>query len=182
MGRVAEPEVVPAGRAVLHDAEGLEVRSAARRTFGMSRSAGCIMRRIDGFSLWIGSARDARDIKGVLDAEIEVIVDLAMMCEPVTPTRELVYLRFPLVDGSGNPPWLIRAAIQAVDGLIRDRVPTLVACDGGMSRSLAISAAALAKQVSGEMPDEMLRRVSGNGPADVHPVLWADVNRQAMGD
>ena len=61
-------------------------------------------RHVEGFPLWIGTARDARDIKGVLDAGIEAIVDLAMMNEPVTPTRELVYLRFPLVDGGGNEP------------------------------------------------------------------------------
>lgn len=136
------------------------------------------MRRIDGFPLWIGTARDARDIKGVLDAGVEAIVDLAIMNEPVSPTRELVYLRFPLVDGEGNPAWLIRAAVQAVEGLIRERVPTLVACDGGMSRSLAIAAAALWKQT--ESPEEVLRRVSSNGSADVHPALWADVKRWVL--
>ena len=92
-----------------------------------------------------GSAprRDARDIKGVLDAGIEAIVDLAKMCEPVQPTRELVYLRFPLEDGADNPPWQITAAVHTVVGLLRLGVPTLVACEGGMSRSLVIAAAAL---------------------------------------
>lgn len=81
------------------------------------------MRRIDGFPLWIGTARDARDIKGVLDAGIEAIVDLAIMNEPVTPTRELVYLRFPLIDGEGNPPWLLCAAVQGVEGCCDCRCP-----------------------------------------------------------
>src|SRR5690348_12165622 len=101
------------------------------------------MCRIDGFPLWIGTARDARDIRGVLDAGIEAIVDLAIMCEPVTPPRELVYLRFPLLDGEGNPPWLLCAAVHAVEGLVRLGVPTLIACDGGMSRSVVIAAAAM---------------------------------------
>ena len=101
------------------------------------------MRQVEGYPLWIGTARDARDIRGVLDAGIEAIVDLAAMCEPVQPTRELVYLRFPLVDGADNPPWQITAAVQAVTGLVSLGVPTLVACDGGMSRAPVIAAAAL---------------------------------------
>ena len=41
------------------------------------------MRRIEGYPLWVGTARDARDIGGVLDAGIEAVVDLALPCEPV---------------------------------------------------------------------------------------------------
>jgi hypothetical protein len=134
------------------------------------------MRRIDGYPLWIGTARDARAIKEVLDAGIEAIVDLAMLCEPVKPPRELVYLRFPLVDGGGNPPWLICAAVHAVEGLVRLGVPALVACDGGMSRSVAIAAAGM-WSAAGPPPDELLRRIAETGPADVHPALWADVKR-----
>ena len=58
----------------------------------------------------------------------------------IRPTRELVYLRFPILDGAENPPWQITAAVQAVTGLVKLGVPTLVACDGGMSRSLVIAA------------------------------------------
>jgi hypothetical protein len=135
------------------------------------------MRKVDEFPLWIGTARDARDIKGVLDAGIEAVVDLAALCEPVTPTRELVYLRFPLVDGGDNPPWLICAAVHAVEGLARLEVPTLVACDGGMSRSVVVAAAALWFRTPGVSPDEVLRKVTHGGPADVHPALWNDVKR-----
>lgn len=135
------------------------------------------MRRIDGFPLWIGTARDARDIKGVLDAGIEAIVDLSIMNEPVTPTRELVYLRFPLIDGEGNPQWLLSVAIHAVEELVRHSVPTLVACDGGMSRSLAIAAHAVCSVSPSGDPDDFLRQLASTGPADVHPALWADVKR-----
>jgi len=131
------------------------------------------MRKIDGHPLWIGTARDARAIKEVLDAGIEAIVDLAMLCEPVKPTRELVYLRFPLVDGSGNPPWLICAAALAVEDLTRLKVPTLVACDGGMSRSVAITAAAMYWAYDGA--ENALRQITQGGPADVHPALWNEV-------
>ncbi|MBA4063101.1 MAG: protein phosphatase [Isosphaera sp.] len=135
------------------------------------------MRRIDGHPLWVGTARDARAIQQVLGAGIEAVVDLALMCEPVAPPRDLVYLRFPLLDGAGNPPWLICAAVHAVEGLVRLQIPTLVACDGGMSRSVVIAAAGLWWLTPQTPPDEVLRRVAAAGPADVHPALWADVKR-----
>jgi hypothetical protein len=138
------------------------------------------MRQVAGHPLWIGTARDARAIKEVLDAGIEAIVDLAVMSEPVKTPRELVYLRFPLVDGGGNPPWLICAAVNAVEGLVRLGVPTLVACDGGMSRSLVIAAAATWFRTPDVSPDVVLRRVAESGPADIHPALWADVKQHVF--
>jgi hypothetical protein len=102
------------------------------------------MRRIEGYPLWIGNARDARDIKAVLDAGIEAIIDLAMEEPPIHLTRELVYLRFPLIDGPGNPPWLVRLAVNALAELVRAGVPVLVACGAGMSRTPAVAAAAIA--------------------------------------
>jgi hypothetical protein len=136
------------------------------------------MRQVEGYPLWIGTARDARDLKGVLGAGIEAIVDLAAMCEPVQPTRELVYLRFPLVDGADNPPWQITAAVQAVTGLVSLGVPTLVACDGGMSRAPVIAAAALWFRTPLKTSlDEVLEKLALAGPCDVQPRLWADVKR-----
>jgi hypothetical protein len=138
------------------------------------------MRHVEGTTLWLGTARDARDMRGVLAAGIEAVVDLAKMCAPAQPTRELVYLRFPLVDGADNPPWLICAAVAAVEGLARLDVPTLVACDGGMSRSLVTAAAALRVRTPDLSPDEILYRIAAGGPADVHPALWAEVKRFAF--
>ena len=135
------------------------------------------MRRVADLPLWIGTARDARDIRGVLDAGIEAVVDLAMDEPPVQPTRELVYLRFPIVDGGGNPEWLLSAAVEAVVNLLWHEVPTLVACGGGMSRSVAVSASALNAVSAPEPADEALRRLITGGAADVHPALWADVKR-----
>jgi hypothetical protein len=135
------------------------------------------MRRIDDYPLWIGTARDARDIKGMLDAGIEAVVDLAMMCEPVAPTRELVYLRIPLLDGEGNPQWLLSLAVTSVANLLWHGVPTLVACDGGMSRSLAVAALAVCSVSPPTASDEALRQLASTGPADVHPALWDDIKR-----
>jgi hypothetical protein len=136
------------------------------------------MRQVEGYPLWVGTARDARDIKGVLDAGIEAIVDLAMLCEPVTPPRELVYLRFPLVDGGDNPPWQLTAAVQAVAGLLKLGAPTLVACDGGMSRSIVIASAALWFLMPLKTSlDDVLAALAASGPCDVQPRLWTDVKR-----
>jgi hypothetical protein len=82
-----------------------------------------------------------------------------------------------MVDGADNPPWLICAAIHAVEGLVRLGVPTLVACDGGMSRSPVIAAAAVWFRTPDVPPDDLLRKVTKDGPADVHPALWDDVKR-----
>jgi hypothetical protein len=141
------------------------------------------MRRVGEYPLWVGNARDARDIGAVLDAGIEAVVDLAVDEPPVRPTRELVYLRFPLVDGGGNPPWLLRAAVAALEPLVRLGVPTLVACGGGMSRSLAVAAAAvsLAGRTRGLSADGVLAMVREGGPADLHPELWHAVTGHALG-
>ena len=132
------------------------------------------MRRIDGFPLWIGTARDARDIKGVLDAGIEAVVDLAIEEPPISPTRELVYLRFPLVDGEGNPPWLLRTVMDAVEELIGSGVQTLVACGAGMSRSPAVAAMVMS-QFMGTEPGEALTALRAGGPCDVSPGLWREL-------
>ncbi|HSQ58804.1 MAG TPA: hypothetical protein VLM40_23995, partial [Gemmata sp.] len=64
-----------------------------------------------------------------------------------------------------------------VEGLVRLKVPTLGACDAGMSRSVVIAAAALWNRTSHESPDDVLRRIAEGGPADVHPALWNDLKR-----
>jgi protein-tyrosine phosphatase len=136
------------------------------------------MRKIDDQPLWIGTAADARDARLLSDAEIAAVVDLALSESAVLAPRELAYLRFPLVDGAGNPRWLVLAAIRAVAEFVRAGVPTLVACGAGMSRSPCIVAAALAMVEQG--PAEiMLRRICQNAKADVSPAFWSDV-AQAM--
>jgi hypothetical protein len=132
------------------------------------------VRQIPGYSLWVGNIADARDLKTVLAADISAIVDLALNEAPAKVTRELAYLRFPLVDGAGNLLWLLRGAVHAVAHLVRSGVPSLVYCSTGHSRSLCVAAAAIA-EVKGVPPAEGLPLVAGSGPADVSPGLWRDV-------
>ena len=86
------------------------------------------MRRVAGYSLWLGHAGDVRDVPGMLAAGSSAVIDLAIEEAPGPMTRELLYCRFPLVDGPGNPPWMLRVAVELVAGLIRDDVATLVGC------------------------------------------------------
>ncbi len=130
------------------------------------------MRRVTDLPLWIGTARDARDLRGIHEAGIEAVVDLAMDEPPVQLTRELLYLRFPLVDGGGNPEWLLRLAVEAVSGLLKAGVPTLVACSAGASRSPAIAAMALARW-KGISPTGGLKLI---GTGDVSVTLWGELS------
>jgi hypothetical protein len=132
------------------------------------------MRQIPGYSLWVGHVGDICDLRSLLSAGILAVVDLALNEPPAVLTRELVYCRFPLVDGAGNSPWIVRAAVEAIAGLLRSRTPTLVYCGAGMSRSPTIAAAAVAR-VRGCSWSDALARVIQSGAADVSPGLLSDV-------
>lgn len=132
------------------------------------------MRQVAPHELWIGHAGDARNLRAILDVGVAALVDLAAAELPVPVTRDLVYCRFPVVDGPGNPPWLLRLAVDTTAALLRARTPTLVFCAAGMSRSPAIAAAALAL-VSGRPPDECLEGLAASRPCDLASGLWQAV-------
>jgi len=124
--------------------------------------------------LWLGNAMEARDISAVLDHRIVAIVDLAMEEAPIHFPRDIVYCRIPLVDGAGNRPEIIRAAVDLAASLIGSGVPTLVACGAGMSRSPIIVAAALAR-IQGSTLEEALEGITSGVAHDVSTSLWAEV-------
>ncbi len=132
------------------------------------------MRQVIPHLLWLGHLGDARDLRGVLNAGITALVDLALEEPPLVTHRELIYCRIPLEDGSGNDPDRLRLALRTVVGLLRAHVPTLVFCGAGMSRAPSVGAAALAI-VTGEGCDAWLERLRQIGPADVSTALWTDV-------
>lgn len=139
------------------------------------------MREVTPGLVWIGNARDARDVAGILAIEITAVVDLAMEEPPCHFPREIIYCRFPLLDGEGNSPSLLRTAVQTIASLIQSRTPTLVACSGGMSRSPALTAAALA-HANRESADEWLRKIAATGPYGVAPALWNDLRQCVESD
>jgi hypothetical protein len=115
-----------------------------------------------------------------MDLGVAVVVELAASEPMASLPRDLVRLRFPLTDGSGNPSWLLRLAVASVGSLILERVPTLVCCSAGMSRSVGVTAAGLARAADRSFL-ESLKEVIGDGPADLSPAL-AVALREILGD
>jgi protein-tyrosine phosphatase len=132
------------------------------------------MNQIQPYPLWLGHAGDARDFRSAFDAGIQALVDLAREEPPAEPPRELIYCRFPLLDGAGNEEVLLNLAIRTLAALINMRIPTLVCCDFGLSRSPAVAAAALA-MAHEESPEACLQRVVEHHHADVSPGLWSEI-------
>ncbi len=132
------------------------------------------MRQAGTRPLWLGHAGDARDLAGLHALGILAVVDLAREEPPAPVSRDLAYFRFPLVDGSENPAWLLRLAVETVARLVRDQVPTLVSCGAGMSRSPAITAASLAL-VEGRPIEECLEDILTGAASDISPSLWREV-------
>lgn len=133
------------------------------------------MREIHPSTLWIGNAQDARDIRRVLAAEIRVVIDLAIDEPVIQFPRDIVYCRFPLLDGEGNLPAILQSAIETTMTFVLAGHPTLVACSGGMSRSPAIVAAVLTRTASVSLT-EAVQRIATTGPCDISPGLWNDVS------
>lgn len=127
--------------------------------------------------LWIGNALDAREPRPLFEYGISAVVDLAYEEVPAQLPRPLIYCRFPLLDGEGNDPAVVKIALQTVSGLVRSSVPTLVACSAGMSRSPTVAAFALA-HVSDTSPEQIIQHIGTLRTLDVKPVLWTDIQRE----
>jgi hypothetical protein len=129
--------------------------------------------------LWLGHAGDGRNFSQIFDAGIKAVVHLA--AEEPTPQvpRDLIFLRFPLIDGADNSNHLMLLTLGAVTHLLQMRLPTLLSCSAGMSRSPAIAAGALSI-IGHRDPDECLASLLKTHPADVSPALWAAVKAHCL--
>lgn len=134
------------------------------------------MRVLEPGLFFLGNAADLRDVASMLAAGVRAVVDLALAEAPALLPREIIYCRIPLLDGEGNDPAVLRLAVDVAGSLIRAKMPILAACGAGMSRSVAVAAAALAI-VEGRSLEASLERVAGTGPHDVSPGLWRDLKR-----
>ncbi len=132
------------------------------------------MRQITPFPVWVGHAGDGRAFRQLFDLGIRAVVQVAVEEPAIQTPRELIYLRFPLMDGTGNDPELLDLTIWSVARLIRKGMPCLLCCGAGMSRSPAIVAAALAVIQATDF-DECLKLVVACGPADVSPGFSAEM-------
>ncbi len=132
------------------------------------------MRRLSGFPLWMGHVGNARDLRALTDLGIEAVVDLAGNDPPQNFTRDMTVCRFPLIDGGGNPRWLLKVAVDTTAELLRVQVPSLVYCGACMSRTPAVVGAAIAV-VRNIDPAKALAQAIAGGPSDVSPALWSDL-------
>lgn len=138
------------------------------------------MRQVAERSLWVGNAGDLRDARAVMAAGIEAVVELADSEQLAVLPRELVRCRFPLSDGGDNPAWLLRLAAESVAALLRARVPVLICCSAGMSRSVCIAGAGMAL-ADGQSLRQAMGVVAGAGPVDVAPGLLVQLQQVLAG-
>jgi protein-tyrosine phosphatase len=132
------------------------------------------MIQIEPFPLWLGHAGDCHDATKILDAGIEAVVQLALEEPPAQLPREIIFVRVPLYDGSGNSPETLRFAVKTVEHFLASKVPALLCCSGGMSRSPVIAAMALAR-ITGQTPADSLEQIRRHHGTDVSPNLWHDL-------
>jgi protein-tyrosine phosphatase len=138
-----------------------------------------MMREVIPSKLWIGNASDARDIRSVLGHGIAVVIDLAIEELPIQFPRDIVYCRYPLIDGAGNQPAILHAAVETVAHFMASQTPTLVACGAGMSRLPAIVATAIAKTEQIKLTDALGKLTAGR-PHDVSPGLLQDIAKASQ--
>ena len=119
---------------------------------------------------------DARDLRLLYDTGIRAVVDLAINEKPAQLGRDLIYCRFPINDGDGNPDWLLAIAIRTIATLLRNEIRTVVACSAGMSRAPTVAAASIALLTNRD-PDECLMEIITDAPNDVSPILWTHIKR-----
>lgn len=131
------------------------------------------MRMLVEDRLWTGNSQEARNIRAICDAGVCAVVDLAAEELAATLTRDTIYCRFPLVDGSANEQRLLQIAAKTVASLIKSETPTAVCCGAGMSRSLTIAVVGLAI-ARGEHPDKLLKSLFQEGAHDIAPALWQE--------
>ena len=135
-----------------------------------------IVRRIEPYALWIGNAGDGSQPALLYETGIRCVVQLAYEERAAELPRDLIVVRVPLNDGAGNDPAALRLAISTVAELIEQKIPTLVCCGAGMSRSPAIVAMALSK-IENHSAAACLERLTAQHAADVSTSLWADLMR-----
>ena len=132
------------------------------------------MIQLEPYLLWICNAGDCRDATKVLEAGIRAVVQLAIEEPPTQFPRDVIVVRIPLLDGSDNSLDTLRLAVTTLQHLLTTKVPTLLCCSAGMSRSPAVAACALAR-INGRAPTESLAQIQSRLGTDISPRLWQDL-------
>jgi hypothetical protein len=134
------------------------------------------MHEIHPNQLWIGHALDLREPRAIFDSCIAAVIDLAFEELPAQLPRQLIYCRFPIIDGGGNKEAILFHALQTIIDLIGTGTRTIVGCSAGMSRSPTLASFALAAHL-GEEPSVIVKRIASIKALDLKPELWNDMAR-----
>jgi hypothetical protein len=132
------------------------------------------MHQILPHTLWIGSTGDIRDWRHLYDLGIGTVVQLAYEEAPLSLPHDFVTCRIPLVDGEDNPAELLALAITTLTHFLEQKFACLVCCQGGLSRSPAVAAAALAR-LTHQSFTTCLNDIAKYHHHAVHPGLRAQV-------
>ena len=132
------------------------------------------MQQIQPDLLWIGNAGDLRDPSALHRLGIVAVVDVAFEQPISNLPRELIYCRFPLIDGGGNDRSVLLQAIRTTAELITGGKKTLIACSAGMSRSPSIAVFALASFLKKD-PTELAEELSRETTLELSGSLWKEL-------
>jgi protein-tyrosine phosphatase len=121
--------------------------------------------------LFLGDVHDASDHAALRDADVDAVLSLSHG-DPETPFPDAVsVVRIPLIDGPQNEFEDFRAAAAELRDLLRSDQTVFVHCAAGVSRSVSVTAAALALR-DDDAVDEAIGVVRDARPvANPHPAL-----------
>lgn len=133
------------------------------------------MRKINNFELWQGHAGDLRDIGKLSELGIKAVVEVADNEPSATLPRQFLRHRFPLSDDGENSEIYLSLAWETLLQLLKHRIPTIVVCSAGMSRSLLVIAASLSLIERIPFP-EVLKELVREKRADISPALFHQIH------
>ncbi len=153
-----------------------------------------------GFNLYIGGTDAARDIGLLREHNVTIVVNCAVnldinyVTDPNEPaegekcahgTGPVRVFKLGLVDGPGNPEYMMLAGYLLLDGAIRQELPVkrsypqrapgnvLVHCRGGRSRSTALVALYLHLERPDKFPSLDMAVAHVREKRELHPDEWS---------
>ena len=132
------------------------------------------MHEVHSSLLWIGNALDVREPRGLFQAEITAVIDVAYEEPPAQIPRQWTYCRFPLNDGGGNEPQMLWQTLRTTCDFLHSKTRTIIACSAGMSRSPTVAAFALAHYLQ-ENPHDVIAKIASMRSLELKPELWRDM-------
>lgn len=103
-------------------------------------------------NLWLGSKDPASDAGWLASNQIDVVINVAWETSD-PPISGIQFIKVPLIDGAGNAPSAVQAAVRIVGDWYDKQLNTLVHCMAGSSRSPYVVAKVLAQREMRAFPD-----------------------------